>query len=136
MSKELTQLERINHLENVVSKLLTNQRDLMSKFAYFWYDEKKRMLAIVTRIKGDEADLVAFSNSWSGGMMEVPNAKLLIRKENVPDDEIIKTGKWEPLLTFDEVLEEELAKLAPVVDDAKKTGFLKGKIAANAGTSG
>lgn len=130
--KDQTQLERINHLEHIVSKLLTHQRDLMAKFAWYWYDEKKKCLAIVTRIYKDEADLIAFSNTWSGGVFEVANAKILIRPEDKPEDELAKTGKWEPFLSLDEVLEEELAKLAAVAEKKK----FKLPAGVNAGSSG
>lgn len=107
-----TQLDRINHIEYVQSGLLDSVKELLCHFCYYWKTERQRVLAIITKLDGNAADIVAISNSWSGGLYEISGVEMLIRPEGKPDDEIKKEGKWEPLLAIKEVLEEELKKAA------------------------
>lgn len=99
---------RLNHLEYIQSKQLTGMKDLMSKFAWYWLNERQKLFSVVTRITKDKADMVVFNADWSGGVSIIDGSSLLVRLPGVPDDELMKEGKWEPFLTLDEVIAEEL----------------------------
>lgn len=97
-----SQVGRLNHLEVVCKEQNRIIKTLATQFAWYWYNEKIKAFAVISKLEGDVASLVAFSDVWSGGAYVV-EAKLLIR-EDVPEDELKKTGKWEPMLHLSELI--------------------------------
>jgi len=125
-TKQENHTSRLNHLEYIQSKQLTGTRELMSKFAWYWLNERQKLFAVVTNIHEDKADMVVFYAGWSGGISIVDSSPLLVRLEGTPEDELMKEGKWEPFLTLDDVLEEELkSEEEPEEEKAKLFGNKK-----------
>lgn len=98
------QIGRLNHLEVVCKEQNRIIKEIATQFAWYWYDEKIRTFAVISKLEKDEAELIAFSGVWSGGNYVIDRSKLLIRDPDKPEDELKKTGKWEPMLNLSELI--------------------------------
>lgn len=137
------QVDRINKLEHITFLQNETLKKLACNFAWYWYNERLKCFAIIQKLNKDVAELVVFSSNWSGGVYIVDGSKMLVRDEETPDDELIKSGTWEPMMSLPQIL-IDFGKPEPEGDDespespedqppaeaAKSENLFKGKLAA------
>ena len=99
-------LARMNHLEVVLKEQNKLLKTLASNFAWYHYNERVRCFAVIQKLQGDTAELVAFSSTWSSGSWIIEKSQLFIFDPDKPADEQPKSGKWEPILSLSEVLRD------------------------------
>jgi hypothetical protein len=115
-TKEENHRTRINHLEFIQA-----QQNTAVNFAWYWQSPRLKLLAVVSRLNKDKADLVVFNAGWSGGVNIVHEVPMFVAADSVSEDEQMREGKWEPFMTLPEALEEELKKFDEFKDLAVVT---------------
>lgn len=116
MALTLTQLQteqhemrkRLNRLESQQEILNKTVKELGSKYAYYWYNDRVKVFSVVTKLnpRNSTASIVGFSDGLSGGMIVEVDVPMFINNPLLPDDEQQREGKWEPLLDLSLILDE------------------------------
>lgn len=110
---------RMNDLEGRLAAQEKINHDHMARFAFYYVTEHVKVIAIVSKIVKDKADLVVFNHGWSGGSDVMTEVPLFVLDHAFPEDEQIHTGKWVPAVDFPEIMLQALREAK--VTDAEST---------------
>jgi len=107
--------KRLNRLESQQAIVNKTVKELGSKFAWFWWNDRVRIFAIVTAVsKKGTANLVGFSDGLSGGVLVESDVEMFVHNPMLEDDEQVRAGKWEPILDLSLIIDQiiEISKKA------------------------